>query len=82
MFGQPEVSPFLALQGIQPLTLFVGIVTVVTIFIAPKLTKKIPPPFQGIAIGTLFYYGLVLLGFKENLGSIIGDIPFAGSVPP
>lgn len=81
MFGLLEVSPFLALQSIQPLTLFVGIITVATIFIAPKLTKKIPPPFQGIAIGTLVYYGLVLLGFKESLGEIIGNIPFAIPAP-
>jgi MFS superfamily sulfate permease-like transporter/CRP-like cAMP-binding protein len=81
MLGLARDNLLTDFNSMQPLTLVVGLVTIAVIFLGPKLTKKIPPPFLGIAAGTLVYYILELSGFKGGLGAKIGAIPFAIPIP-
>ena len=81
MLGLARDNMLTDFNSMQPLTFVVGLVTIAAIFLGPKLTKKIPPPFLGIAAGTLIYYILELSGFKDSLGAKIGAIPFAIPTP-
>lgn len=81
MLGIPYRHLPINFHRIQPLTLFVGFVTAIAIWLGPKLTKKIPAPFLGIGTGTLVYYILSFGGFRENLGPTIGAIPFTIPTP-
>lgn len=62
------------LSGFNPFTLTVGIVTLASIYISSKKIRKIPAPFTGILVGTVFYYLLKLAGLKSGLGPVIGKI--------
>jgi sulfate permease, SulP family len=59
----------------QPLTLFVGLATVVVIAYTPKITKAMPGPLVGLLVGSAIYYLLTLLGNGQPLGPIVGAIP-------
>ena len=69
------------LADIQPLTFFVGLVTIFFISFGPKLTQKIPSPFLGIAAGTSLYYLLKSFGVNSGLGGTIGFIPLTIPTP-
>ncbi|MGE0488357.1 MAG: SLC26A/SulP transporter family protein [Vulcanimicrobiota bacterium] len=72
--GLPSLTAWtdvLRLQGLQPWTLLVGLVTVVAVVVTPRLTKKVPGSLSGLALGTVCYY---LLSGRE-LGPVIGEIP-------
>ena len=81
MLGVSAESMLGEFRNIQPLTLIVGLITILFITVGPRITKKIPAPFLGIAAGTMVYYAFVLLGFKNSLGSIVGTIPFMIPAP-
>jgi MFS superfamily sulfate permease-like transporter len=60
---------------IQPLTLAVGIATVLLIWYGPRLTRRVPPAILGLCVGTGLYHVLRLLGFGVHLGPTLGTIP-------
>jgi MFS superfamily sulfate permease-like transporter len=66
--------PSAALQG-QPLTLAVGLLTVLVIWCTPRVTRRVPAPIAGLAVGTALYYALSLLGLGAHLGPVLGEIP-------
>lgn len=81
MLGLSGTNSLLDVYSLQPLTLLVGLVTIVTILHGSKLTSKIPASFLGIAAGTLIYYALALSGLGNHLGSVVGIIPFTIPLP-
>jgi MFS superfamily sulfate permease-like transporter len=64
---------------IQPLTVAVGLATVLVIWYAPRFTRALPAPIAGLLVGTALHYALVLLGFGSRLGPLLGTIQ--GVVP-
>src|SRR5262245_10643700 len=60
---------------IQPLTLAVGVVTIVVIWYGPRLTRRVPAPIAGLVAGSTLHYALRLLGFGTHLGPTLGTIP-------
>jgi MFS superfamily sulfate permease-like transporter len=63
------------LGSAQPLTLLVGLLTALTMWYGPRLTRKIPNAILGLAVGTGAYYLLVGLGQGANLGRPVGAMP-------
>lgn len=61
-----------SLEQIQPLTLAVGLVTVLVIWYAPR---RIPAPIAGLIAGTALHHTLALLGLGPHLGRVLGSIP-------
>jgi sulfate permease, SulP family len=60
---------------IQPLTLAVGVVTIVVIWCGPRLTRRVPAPIAGLVAGSALHYALALLGLGTHLGPTLGTIP-------
>ena len=81
MLGLSKESAFGDFAAAQPLTLGVGLITAGTIWLGPKLIRKVPPPFLGIATGTAAYYGLLAAGYGSALGPMVGDIPMRIPIP-
>ncbi len=69
------------LDQAKPLSLLVAIVTFAAMWNSRKILPKIPPVVLGLAVGTAGYYALVLAGFAQSLGPIIGSTPFAAFGP-
>ena len=69
------------LEAIQPLTLLVGVATCMLILKGARITKSVPPTILGLIGGVALYYLFVLLGLREQLGPVIGAIPFAWPAP-
>jgi MFS superfamily sulfate permease-like transporter len=63
--------------AIQPLTLLVGLLTAVAMWQVPKLTRKLPLAIAGLIAGSAGYYLLVAMGFRSQLGPVIGAMPSA-----
>jgi SulP family sulfate permease len=71
---------FAHLDQIQIPTLVTGLVTCLAIQWGPRLlTRKIPDPFYGMALGTACYYLFLAFGLGDSLGSLVGEIP--ASIP-
>ena len=64
-----------ALADARPLGLLIGVVTLLIVFQAPRITRRVPPLVLGLLAGTLLYYLFVLSGLEHLLGPIIGRIP-------
>jgi sulfate permease, SulP family len=60
---------------IQPLTLAVGVLTVLVIWYGPRLSRRVPGPIAGVVAGTVLYHALAMLGFRAHLGPMLGTIP-------
>jgi SulP family sulfate permease len=71
----PEIVGHAA--AIQPLTLLVGLLTAVAMWQVPNLTRKLPPAIAGLIAGSAGYYLLVAMGFRSQLGPVIGAMPSA-----
>lgn len=69
------------LDRVQPLTLVVGVVTVVLILNAARFTRRVPPTILGLIGGVALYYAFVAAGLGESLGARVGSIPFAWPSP-
>jgi len=70
-----ELSLASVLQFVQPLTLLVGLVTIVSVFLCRHWETKVPAPILGIFFGSSCYY-LIAIAFPEQpLGPTIGSIP-------
>jgi sulfate permease, SulP family len=79
LLGFPRPMPLLRIPWhatqIQPLTLAVGVVTIVVIWCGPRLTRRVPAPIAGLVAGSALHYGLALLGLGTHLGPTLGRIP-------
>ncbi|MDD5641922.1 MAG: SulP family inorganic anion transporter, partial [Syntrophales bacterium] len=65
---------FTHLSNIEPLTIVVGLSTLVTIFLAPRWLKFIPASIAGLLVGTGIYYGIGSFSGYAYLGPLIGKI--------
>lgn len=81
MLGLSKGASLMDIGAIKPFTLSIGLFTIAVVCVCSKLTKKIPAPLLGIATGSTVYYILSITGFKENLGTTIGSIPFTVPTP-
>ena len=59
----------------KPLSIFVGLVTFLTMWNAKRWVPKIPPVLTALAVGTALYYAIRLSGFSALLGPTIGTRP-------
>ncbi len=64
-----------ALAGARPLNMLVAGVTLLVIFQAHRITKRVPPLVLGLVVGTLLYYLFILCGLEDWLGPTLGSIP-------
>ncbi len=64
------------LESAKPWALFVGVVVMVSVWMTPRLTKRVQPILAALVIGTVLH--LVLSGFvgSDALGSTVGTIAF------
>jgi SulP family sulfate permease len=62
------------LARIEPLTLAVGLVTVVVIWQAPRRTRLVPAPIAGLLAGTVTHYALAALAGAERVGPVLGTV--------
>ena len=69
------------LDAVQLPTLTVGIVTCVLIMKGALLTRRIPPTILGMIGGIATYYLFVLIGWRSELGPVVGSIPFSWPDP-
>jgi SulP family sulfate permease len=65
-----------AIPAVKPLTVAVSAVTLLLVFLGPRLTRRMPPLFIGLLGGTLIHYLLVAAGFSGQLGATLGKIPW------
>jgi len=75
----PELPGYV--NSIQPLTLLVGLVTIVLFLHGSRLTRRMPSSLLGCGAGILLYYALVAAGQTSELGGVIGDMPRAWPAP-
>lgn len=77
-FGLPHSADIFDLTNILPqlqwTTFLVGALTLITIKISKKMTKKIPASIVGVILGSLYFYAAQWLFGKEALGAVIGRI--------
>jgi MFS superfamily sulfate permease-like transporter len=59
--------------------LSIGILTLLILWRGEVITRRIPPAFLGLIIGTAFFYLLSAIGHDQNIGKTIGTIP--GGIP-
>jgi SulP family sulfate permease len=89
-----QIRPFLGINGktsffallhdpslIQPLTVLVGVTTLIALFLSSRFIKSIPAPFIGLAAGTTVYYFLRSASGISTLGPVIGAINFRWTKP-
>ncbi len=69
------------LASAKPLSMLVALLTCMAMWNAKRIAPKVPPLVIGLAAGTLAYYALVVLGYAEGLGSVIGSTPIAHLSP-
>ena len=67
---------FSDISSFQPLTLAVGLTTIIVLFLAKKYNKikLIPASLMGLTSGTLLYYIFSIFAPPEMLGPIVGNI--------
>lgn len=83
LLGVAKAEPYadIVLTTGNYLTLAVGLITALFIFFGDKITKKIPPPIQAIALGCGAYYAFFYFVPNIELGSTVGEIPFSIPYP-
>jgi len=64
------------LASIQPLTLFIGVLTCIIIMKGARLSRRVPPSILGFLTGIAAFYLIAALGFRQYLGPVIGAIPW------
>jgi len=67
-------SIFTRLDAFQPLTLAVGLTTLIVLFLSKKFIKVIPASLMGLGSGTILYYILSFFAPPEMMGPIVGNI--------
>jgi MFS superfamily sulfate permease-like transporter len=63
---------FGALGEARPLSVLVAVLTFAAMWNARRIMAKVPPVLVGLGCGLLAYYAIVIAGFGELLGPIIG----------
>lgn len=85
LLGLARPVPLSALPGhlpsLQPLTLAVGLATILTIWQAPRVVRGVSPTILGLIAGTLAYYLIASVGRGSGLGPTIGAMPMGMPVP-
>ena len=66
-----------ALAQARPLSVVVAIATLVLVFQAARITKRVPPLVLGLVGGTLLYHAFRIAGWDAMLGPTLGHIPVA-----
>ena len=66
---------------VQLPTLAVGIVTFLSMWYGPRLTRRVPPVILGLLVGSGAYYALSLSGHGGQLGPVVGRMPEAPLLP-
>ena len=61
---------------VQPLTLIVGLTTIIAIFMARRLIKAVPASLIGLGVGTALFYALKIIADPSALGPVIGNFSF------
>ena len=64
-----------ALDGVRPLQMVVGLITLALVFKGQRLFKRSPPLITGLIGGTVLYHLLALAGFSAAIGETLGAIP-------
>jgi len=65
---------FSALGETRPLSLVVAVVTFAAMWNARRFTSRVPPLLVGLGCGIVAYYALVVAGFGDWLGPVIGRL--------
>ena len=68
----PFTRVFGAIGEARPLSVLVAALTFVATWNARRITTKAPPVLIGLGCGIIAYYGIVVSGFGDMLGPIIG----------
>jgi SulP family sulfate permease len=68
----PFTRAFGAMGEARPLSVLVAALTFATTWNARRITTKAPPVLLGLGCGIIAYYAIVVSGFGEMLGPIIG----------
>jgi len=63
---------FGAIGEARPLSVLVAAVSFAAVWNARRITAKVPPVLVGLGCGCIVYYTIVLAGFGDTLGPIIG----------
>jgi SulP family sulfate permease len=63
---------FGALGEARPLSVLVAVLTFAAMWNARRIMAKVPPVLVGLGCGLLVYYAIVIAGFGDLLGPIIG----------
>ncbi|MFC1726297.1 SLC26A/SulP transporter family protein [candidate division KSB1 bacterium] len=63
-----------SLNEVQPLTLLIGISTVVLMLLSNKVIKKVHPSIIALIGGSIIYYIFLHMGFSQNIGHTLGNI--------
>jgi sulfate permease, SulP family len=66
-----------AFAQVRPLSVLVAAATLVVVFKAGKVTRRVPPLVLALAVGTALYHGLRMAGLDALLGPTLGHIPAA-----
>jgi sulfate permease, SulP family len=61
-----------AIGEARPVSVLVALLTFVAMWNARRITTKVPPVLVGLGCGLLAYYAIVIAGFGDMLGPIIG----------
>ena len=59
--------------SVQPLTAFVGLVTILVMLTAHRFSRRLPSLIVGLALGVALYHLLAALGYGNRLGPYIGE---------
>jgi sulfate permease, SulP family len=65
---------FAAIGEARPLSVLVAALTFVAMWNARRITTKVPPVLIGLGCGIFAYYAIVLSGFGDRLGPVIGPL--------
>jgi MFS superfamily sulfate permease-like transporter len=80
-----QVEPLLGLDAydwfetggsVQPLTLLIGLASMVVMFSAHRFTRRLPALIVGLAAGVALYHLLAAAGYGGRLGPYIGEFHF------
>ena len=73
IFNNPSV--------VQPLTLVVGLITIIVIFFARRFIKAVPASLIGLVTGTVLFYTLKNIPGVSVMGPVIGNFSFQWPKP-
>ena len=77
----PLIEIFSNPSVVQPYTLFVGLTTIMAVFLSKRLLKAVPASLVGLAIGTAVFYALKTFGGISELGPVVGNFNFQWPKP-